>query len=151
MEGLLNESPTYDTSHLTRSHRETKCWPVVSCELIGSAAICIYSYRKQCCRPYTHTYAHTRVRTHTHTHTPPPPHTTQSPHTRNAHTTSRGPLCLAVLAGPDWLHEWHTHTRTHTHTHTHTHTYTRAYSAGKCTNAATNMHSKQALSSEHEI
>ena len=32
----------------TRSHREIKCWPVVSCELIGSAAICIYSYRMQC-------------------------------------------------------------------------------------------------------
>ena len=119
MEGLLNESPTYDTSHPTRSHREIKCWPVVSCELIGSATICIYSYRMQCCRPYTHTYIHTltHTRAHTHTHIPPPPHTTQSPHTRNAHTTSRDPLCLVVLTGPDWLNEWHTHTHTHTHTH----------------------------------
>ena len=66
MEGLLNESPTYDTSNPTRSHRETKCWPVVSCELIGSAAICIYSYRMQCCRPYHHTpHNHHIQETHT--------------------------------------------------------------------------------------
>ena len=32
-----------------------------------------------------------------------------------------------------------------------THTHTRAYSAGKCTKASTNVHSKQALSPIHEI
>ena len=45
MEGLLNESPTNDTSHPTRTHREIKFWPVFSCELLGSAAICIYRMR----------------------------------------------------------------------------------------------------------
>ena len=64
MESLLNKSPTYYTSHPTRSHREIKCWPVVSCELIGSAAICIYSYKMQCCRPYAHTHTHTTTTTH---------------------------------------------------------------------------------------
>ena len=45
----------------------------------------------------------------------------------------------------------YTLTHTHTHTHTQTHTHTRTYSAGKCTKASTNMHSKQALSTIHEI
>ena len=71
MEGLLNETPTRDTSHPTRSHGEIKCWPVVSCDSIVSAAICIYykSYRMQCCAPYTHTHTNTYVHTYTLAHT----------------------------------------------------------------------------------
>ena len=41
------------------------------------------------------------------------------------------------------------HTAKH-NTHKHTHTHTHTYSAGKRTKAATNMHSKQALSPTHE-
>ena len=47
----------------------------------------------------------------------------------------------------------HTHTRTHVPTAQENaqSIYTRAYSAGKCTKASTNMHSKQALSPVQEI
>ena len=111
MEGLLNESPTYYTSHPTRSHREIKCWPVVSCELIGSAAICIYSYKMQCCRPYTHTHTHT----HHHHHTP------HNHHIQETHTQQAGTLFV-------WQY-WQDLTGLMNGTHTHTHTRARVPTA----------------------
>ena len=137
---MLNETPTRDTSHPTRSHGEIKCWPVVSCESIVSAAIVYITYRMQCCTPYTHTHVCTHIHTHTYTHI----HTHLHIYT-HAHTHIR-----TRIVAYTHIHTYR-HTHTHTHTHAHTHTHTRPYSAGKCTKASTNIHSKQALSPIHEI
>ncbi len=86
-----------------------------------------YSTSETKLHTHTHTHSDTHARTHARTHT-------------HTHT---------------YLHRTHKHThwvaRTHARTHAHTHTHTRTYSAGKCTKAATNMHSKQAPSPVQEI
>ena len=74
------------------------------------------------CNAVDRTHTHTHTHTHHHHH-----HTTITTYKKHTHTTSRDLLCLAVLAGPDWLNEWHTHTHTHTHTRTHTHTHTHTH------------------------
>ena len=122
---------------LYRSHGEIKGWPVVSCEYIVSAAICIY-YIKNAMLYTVHTHTHTHTHTHIYTHIYTCTHTHTHIHT-HTHTHTRTRIHTYV----------HTHTRTHARTQVHSHT--RAYSAGKCTIASTNMHSKQALSPLHEI
>ena len=103
---------------------------VLACNAIGTVASTIDPVTTL--RLVLDLYLGTHTHTHTHTH-----HHTTTTTTYKKDTYNRDPLCLAGLAGPDWLHEWHTHTYTCP-----THTHTRAYSAGKCTKASTNMHSK---------